>query len=553
MRIKAMWTLGNETSQKVYWGFYESSDTVFMKSWSGHNGWIEPNSAVDFEAEFDEGKIVFWEGEPTFGIGTKLGGPEKVKTDRPVVLTRDKRVVQKEPQFRDVKRVGGAVTPFDGLTENNIRRGMIIAIAGKIPKVGEAIAKGLELVWAEDKPDLIAESEARMKSWVRGVVHAYDRQQLSSHLSGLRGNLREYQNATSPGERRRWLDACLAACNGARPFFFKSMKVEDYTPGTIGLAVDVALIHLMLLRERVLFSREIFGDEAVNLEFHQKQLAQGIADYQRFFQTVAVPGELAWREREIDVKTDLGPWARYVKDWVTREVHSFTRSGRINLPQGPAQVCVDFYKAQMVSDYGRELRHNVLEPAALWALLDPARPATAPAPLDARFWAGPYAGLSYAAGNEHGFTMYDSVEQMGQRVTSIRLRVGDRIDALQIGFDGHDGRLVGNAKGGRPEEVAIPAGAMLTEIETWWDFDLWAVRFHFSDGSSSRVFGKPERGGVHQTARHPDHHVTGVRIGNRMHELYVAFSPLPDYMQRTQAAAERMLAEAERKRGGREG
>jgi hypothetical protein len=547
MRVKAMWTIGNKTGQKIYWGLYKTDDKAYASTWKDHDGYIDANGAVDFESEVDEAQIVFWESAPVFGIGSKLAVPKLVKTDRPVTLTREKKVVQPDaPEFVNPNRVGGAVTLFDGFNENNFKRGLAIAIAGKIPEVGGAIAAVIELVWAEEKPDLIKESEERMKKWVRGQIHDYDRQQLTSHLSGLRANLLEYVNATSPGERRRWLDVCLAACNHTRPFFIKSMAVKDYTPGTIGLAADVALVHLGLLRERALFAREIFGDEKVDAGFFRRQLRDAVAEWQKFFRDVAVPGELAWREGQIDVQSEHGPYHLYLKDWVTREVHAFHKSGRNQLSQGPSTVCVDIYKAQAISDYGRELRHNVLEPAALWSLLDPDHPANAMS-LEPRFWAGPYSGLSYMFGNEHNFRMYDSVEEVGARVTHIRVRSHDRIDALQIGFDGQQGRMVGNAGGGTQHDVPVPQGAHLTGMETWWDFDLFAVRFHFSDGSSSPTFGKPERGSVHQRVHHPDHAITGVRIGNRMHELYVAFSPLPDYLQRAEAEATRAL-EARRRR-----
>jgi len=527
MRVRTFWTIGNEHTDKVFYGCYLPDDTKFVKTGGGNEGWIEAGKAIDKEVDFPKCKIVFWKDKPFMGIGTKLADPAVVLTDRPVTLTKQKKVVQlAEPEFTDPAHVGPVIF-ITQMQMNNLTRGFFLAVIGKIPEVGGAIAGLLGLLWAEQKVDpndLIKASEERMRHWVQGRLQEYDRGFLHNTLSGLRANLEEYHKAKGRKERARWFDICLAACERAMPFFVK----DAYTPGTIDLAVGVATIHLTLLRERVLFPHEIFDDDVVNEPHFRETLKQTIADYQTFVRDVAIPGELKWRNGEIIDDREIGN-SIYLTDWVTREVHAFRFTGRHQIHQGPQQVCLDFYRAQARNAYETQLIENTLHTALFWSRLDPDQQNVKPLPLDSVTWVGPLAGLSYAYGNEHDHKFGDVVSNSPGRITEIVVRAADLIDGLQFNAEGQAGAFAGNPKGGREHSVPVPAGQFLTKVETWFDFDLFAIRFHFSDGTQSQTFGTPGRGGVHQTAQFPRHHVTNVRIGRRMQELSCGFSPLPNF------------------------
>src|SRR5262249_48087458 len=152
--------------------------------------------------------------------------------------------------------------------------------------------------------------------------------------------------------RERWMDQCVAGFNSVIDGFVKS----EYTPGTITFTVDLATLHLGLLRERAVFAKEIYGNELGKQRF-LGDLDKAIKEYQQFFGAVAIPGELAWRLRRIETE-ELGYgnkiYGYYLKDRVTREVHSFAYTGRHQLRQGPAKVCVDFYRTQARNGYERE-------------------------------------------------------------------------------------------------------------------------------------------------------------------------------------------------------
>jgi hypothetical protein len=528
MRVRTFWTIGNQHTAKVFYGMYLPADTTFIKTGGGHEGWLEAGKAIDMEVDFPQCKIVFWKDKPFLGMGDKLADPKLVTTDRPVTFTRQKTVVQPdEAEFTDPAHIG-AVIFLTEMEFNNLIRGLVLMAIGKVPKVGGAVSGLLGFIWPEQKRDLIAESEARMKRWVQGRLHDYDRSFLRNTLSGLRRNLDEYRQASGRKERARWFDISLAACERAMPFFTK----DEYTPGTVDLAASVATLHLTLLRERVLFTREIFDEDDVNEAHFKQSLKETIGHYQTFIRDVAIPGELKWRQEQIVDDKQIGE-LRYLTDWVTREVHRFSNTGRHQLHQGPSQVCVDYYREQVESALARQLRENVYHTALFWTLLDPDQQDAQPIPLDSVTWSGPLAGLGYMVGNEHNFKHGDSPEDRTGRITEVVVWAGDRIDGLQFNAEGRVGRHYGTS-GGTRRSVPVPTNAFLTKIETWFDFDLWGIKFHFSDGSSSGPFGHTWRGGVHQTAEFPRHHITAVRVGNRMEELRCGFTPLPNYYELVQ-------------------
>ena len=244
---------------------------------------------------------------------------------------------------------------------------------------------------------------------------------------------------------------------------------------------------------------------------------------------MAVPGELAWRQDQI-VKTDMG--TLFLSDWVTREVHRFAFSGR-GAQHQDLSVCVKYYREQAEGSLQRQLQENVVHTAKMWTLLDPEQAHAKPIALDGVTWNAALAGLGYMYGNTHNHAHNDANSKHIGRITEVIVRAGDLIDGLE--FRGVDGSVAQMGKGGVEHRVKVPEGAFLTRVETWFDFDLFAIRFHFSDGSSQGPFGKTERGSVHQTAEFPLHHVTAIGIGKRMQELRCGFTPVPDYYERLAA------------------
>jgi hypothetical protein len=532
MRIKAMWTVGSHYSEKSYYWVFTTDDTSYTLAYGGKIDSLLADQSKQMDIDRDKVKIGFREGDTIFSKW--IAEPVEVFTDRSVTLTKDGKIEQPKGQEWQNPDKSKDVEFMSETEINNIARQVLLAGLGKIPDVGGIIAGILGFIWKEIKPeigDLIAASEQRMKSWVRGRIAEYDREFLKNKLSGLHRNLDEYVNAINPEERRRWLDVCLAQFNDAQGFFTKS----NYTLGTLGMAVDVATMHLALLRERVVYCKEIFGDETVNIASFQRKLKEGIAEYQKFVLEVAIPAEVSWRRGQIEID-DIDSWKGH---WITLydrgalQVYLFAKdpSRRVD---GDPTVLREYYLRQATGSYAMALEANVADAARMWALLDPEAAGSQPIAVDRIMWVGPCTGLIYKYGNEHGASQTVKRECRGM-LKKIVVREYNQIDYLEFVFADHPCSGIGNKGGGIEHEVDIPDGKFIVRVDTWWDWELVGIQFFFSDGSSTPKFGDRTGTGHHkQSASYPGHRLSGIRIeggpsagiGNA---ITFGFSPLPDY------------------------
>ncbi|HWW75149.1 MAG TPA: insecticidal delta-endotoxin Cry8Ea1 family protein [Pyrinomonadaceae bacterium] len=537
-----MFVVTNEYKEEVFYFVADTDDDSYRVAYDGNYGWLKKGEKIRLSLPSGEKKIGFRKGRMPFSDW--FAKPEKVKTNRPVTLTSDCKIVQPDHEFPnpDATQSVNFMDEFNTQV-NDLSRKAVLAAIGKIPTVGEGIAVAVGLIWPEKKPtveDLVKASEERMKAWVHGVVDEYDRQLLKSKVGSLRRNLKEYMDADEPSERQTWLDTCLGQFNDAKELFIG----RKYTPGSVGLAVDLGTMHLALLRERVVKSKEIFGDKKVSVEKHKQALKDGIAEYQKFVREVAIPGEMKWRESMMDIEEfpqdALGRAATVIHDNVAREVHSFAK-GLGARGGGDHTVLVHYYKEQALNSYRAALQSNVADPALLWSMLDPDQQQKLPIPIDRDpVWVGPCTGLVFKGNNEHGGRA-DRWEDRPGRVSKVHVREWNEVDYLKFYYDGHEGNGVGKADGGAPQDVQVPPGKFITRVETWWDWELSGIKFHFSDGTSTGVLGNRTGMGQHyQSASYPNHRVNAVRIEgtppyqgrpSTINALWFGFAPLPDYYE----------------------
>jgi hypothetical protein len=537
-----MFTVTSEYREPVCYWVANTSDDDYFVAYGDTFGWLDKGEKVRLSLPSGEMKIGFRKGRlPVSGWFAK---PEKVKTNRPVTFTADGKITQPDEEFPNPNSIREVNFMDEFNTQvNDLSRKAILAAVGKIPTVGEGLAAAVGMIWPEKKPsveDLVKASEERMKAWVHGVVDEYDRALLKSKVGSLRRNLKEYMDADEQTERQAWLDTCLGQFNDAKELFLG----RKYTPGAIGLASDLATMHLALLRERVVKSAEIFGTKKVSVEKHKQALKDAIAEYQRFIRDAAIPGELKWRESMMEIEEypqdALGRASTVIRDHVAREVHSFAK-GLGARGGGDHTVLVHYYKEQAINSYRTALQSNVGDPAMLWSLLDPDQANKLPIPLDREpVWVGPSTGLTAKGNNEHG-ARSDRWEDRPGRIAKVHVREWNEIDFLKFYYDGHEGNGVGNTGGGAAHDVDVPAGKFISRVETWWDWELSGIRFHFSDGTSTQKFGDRTNMGHHyQSASYPNHRLSAVRLEgtppyqgqpSKINALWFGFAPLPDYYE----------------------
>jgi hypothetical protein len=413
-------------------------------------------------------------------------------------------------------------------------RTVVIGLANFIPQVGGFISKAVSLVWPDPESieKLIKKSEERMKEWVKLEISAriakYDTEKLRQHLEGLRSNLAEYVNA-APGKRSEWMDNCILQFNSLKPTF---LNPEDYA-GSLPLVQSVGSLHISLLRERVVFYDEIYkGDQgsADHKKSVEDALSKTINDYRDFIINKACPKIIDSRKNQITIQ-DADP-PRRLYPWLKDEgrgINSLVYAGGRDL--------IDQYKAFFVNELEVNLQRDVKDVALLWTLLDPNSKEKEPIRKDRVVWVGPI-GLSQhdIQYNKHGHMFVNGyTKNVWTPVEKILLKHGGIIDFIWIWSgnkyenDRPRGIRVGDDRPGHGAraDVAVPAGEYIKQVDTYWDYVCRAIQFHFTNGTSSQLFGT---GGNLFKAAYPDHVLKSIAVyGNTagIGEMYFGFSPSP--------------------------
>jgi hypothetical protein len=430
---------------------------------------------------------------------------------------------------------------WDNVSWEKTPRTVVIGVAGLVPHVGEAIAALLDKIWPDptSAENLVAASEKRMKEWVRHEIDdriaKYDRKKLVDLLGGLRTNMEEYKAAAAAddiSERKTWLNSCLSTINLVRPMF---LNPEDFH-GSVPLVQSLGTLHLGLLRERVVFFDQIFGnDSKANKAHFQKDLTDTIGIYQDFLSKKACPNVLKTRADEIKIEPPQPP---------KRTLPQLVDTGRDVVTPLKQQNIAEQYTQYFINELEMKLRRDVIDTSLAWSLLDPTTNVTNPIPRDRQLWIGPVGiSLSDYTENEHGFPVARGYQaaRFGP-IKQIKLRHGVILDFIWVqgsrtrNDDGSPiGPYVGNDRGGTPELVTIPQGEYIEQVDTYWNYTLMGIEFIYTGPSNGRgrsgIKGWSDR---RPTARHqaayPDHVLTEVALyGHQggVSEMYFGFSPDP--------------------------
>jgi hypothetical protein len=531
MRTNDIFTIKNEYPQKGHFWIFKPEDDTYGVSYDHKVDELSQGEQKMVEIDKTEVKVGFRKDDDSWpGKKGWWAAPTKVKTDRSVRITHDGKIEQSAvPEFPDRSEFSNVnFMDFANDKIHDTARTIVLAGLGKIPVVGGVVEGVVGYIWPESKPtveNLISQSEARMRAWVHGQIQAYDREQLRARLAGLRENLAEYTRAKDPEARKRWFDTCLGFFNYSKGFFLRD-SIDAYTPGTIGLAFDLATMHLALLRERVAHTKDIYGNEVVDLAAFKKNLKDNIAAYQKFIKDVAIPGEIRWRNGQMEVISG------YVRDYVARQVNQLSHD-----------VLIRYYQNQALRSYETALQANVGDPAMLWTLLDPDQANVKPIPMDRVWWVGPCTGLTQKSLNEHHADDKVRIEDKPGLIKKIYVREWNEVDYLQFFYEGHDGGGFGNKSGGTEHTIEVPQGVFVNRVETWWDWELSGIKFYFTDGRDTGMLGNRDRGsnqgriGRHvESAAYPGHRLSTIRMDYREYGMKsgpngisFGFSPLPDY------------------------
>jgi jacalin-like lectin domain-containing protein/delta endotoxin-like protein len=552
MRIRNLWRITSNSSDKVVVWIFNSEDTHYIAEISGQKFWLEKNETRETEIGPDKVQIGFRKG--TSALSGWVAKPTAVETNRDVALTSKNKIsFPKNSMFDPVEKV----KDIQFITEaqsNNIARQVVMWGIGKIPGAGAIISNVVGVLWKEIKPNvesLIEQSERRMQSWVRSQIAQLKRENLDKLSMGLLANLNEYRKAKDQKRRYDAMGRCISNFNEAMPYFMTA----PYTVGTIGLGTEIATIHIALLRERVLFADEIGISEA-NRQDDIDTLAEKIDAYKKFVLETAIDEEIKWRmdEDTIDSTSEIGFLnykGYYLRDTIARQTFFYSDQVRgYSRNTSDSYVNRDYYLRQAKSSYENSLTTNVADVARLLTLMKITPDTLQPVSLDRLSWVGPCTGLIYKNGNEHGATADKKMNTHGD-IAEIIVRAHNEVDYIKVIYKDGKSSAIGNEKGSTQYSVKLKTGVFITKVETWWDWELVGIKFHLSDGTSSAKFGdKTGMGRHHQIAAMDNHILSGIqteggteaKVGNAMS---LGFRLRPDFYDLGQIPAKPNIAQEE--------
>lgn len=399
---------------------------------------------------------------------------------------------------------------IDSNSLNNKLKGIVSAASSKIPVVGGAIKVLLETIWPTKKLSIWESLKDQVSHLVDEKILQKELEERKSDLDGLKSSMESYLNA-KPSEQGVWLGAMLTNAN----IIFEKLTKSSNNIHLIPLIVVHAHLHLILLRERLLFGQEIFKED--NHDEWEKDLINTYAKYNKFFQTSTVFYDWKkWREGQISYKTWVG------RDWYTAFVTAST-FGELNDQLNSAAYVkfqVDYVDVDTYYNQGLlAIRTNIvnqsyadmvkiIEPIFYLNKLIPGREMEQPI-VNLHFgklWIGPQSMFIYDRRKEGyhissgslGLVKTEANEDLPGRIKQIYVYVNDTVFGLKFIFDDNgikrDGSLLGTKEDCRPHLINVPENAYIIGVTT--DISegvLSSIQFHYSNNESSDILGNPSK------------------------------------------------------------
>lgn len=393
---------------------------------------------------------------------------------------------------------------------NNKLKGIVSAASSKIPVVGGAIKVLLEAIWPTKKLSIWESLKDQVSHLVDEKILQKELEERKSELDGLKSSMESYLNA-KPSEQAVWLGAMLTTSN----IIFEKLTKSSNKIHLIPLIVVHAHLHLILLRERVLFGQEIFKED--NHEEWEKELISTYTKYNRFFQASTLFYDWKkWREEQIPYKT----WVE--RDWYTAFVTASTL-GELNDQLNNAihvkfkvdYVDVDTYynqglqaiRTNLVNQSSAEMV-KIVEPIFYLNKIIPGREMEPPV-VNLHFgelWIGPQSMFIYDRSKEGyqvssgrlGLVKTETNEDLPGRIKQVYVYVNDTVFGLKFIFDDNgikrEGSLLGTKENCRPHLINIPENSYITGVTT--DISegvLSSIQFHYSNNESSDILGNSSK------------------------------------------------------------
>lgn len=536
-------SIRSDYPSEAFYQLFIEADNDYSVPFKGKEEWLNSeNSFVEVELDSMKTNMKIGFRRRASYAGDWIAEPVKIDTSKAVVLTEDGKIIQvdaallqmgrlTDANFLDSDKMRPAAQGIGKLAGGVIGKlikdsGLSEATKGIISNIPYAgiISALASVIWPEPSvSSLINGAEIRMRNLIITQIRQLDLASQKGSLAAIRDNLEEYKNAKGSG-RRRWMDATLSSFNLVKNIIIS--KDKEYSPGSVYLALDLAGLHLGMLRERINFEKEIFGEEEVDTARNVETLVNVVKEYQDYLEYGC---EQEMKERKSQIKVSyknsvgLGPKGLLgeaeqirilIRDNVRRQIHRFSSSGSfnsftVNVPSAKqiedAQFLVDMYFEQVENELALRLAEDIRIPSKLLDWFIPGKENTKPIPEHEVIVGGPLTGLLL---RDFNHPVIKKITYLHDKPGVVKLLQVINLAGAMIpnfGYDAGKGKMrfsMGESSGDSPFTVfekVLSAELFITKVESWWDRYPRAIRFTFSDGTDSGRLGS-KSGGEYQFA-----------------------------------------------------
>lgn len=393
--------------------FADIHDIVFSLS-TGPDTWIELYTDYDF-------------------IGDALRfGPNTLVRDVTLYsiqfdIIRSIKIYSEEPDnwMGNSEPIPAAVLAIESANATKRINACVGAAVSTIPEFGAAISVLLKCFWPSpgNPMEIWNDLENYINQLVQDLINQQKIEDLQETLDGLYQLIENYQESEPGAEKGQLLTSLVTELITDEPFFVD----PDDPASTITYLVAMGTITLLVLREQALFYTQItLQPTDPNAAKHLADLQEKIIEYTKYAQE-ARDGALEWRVDQIEITRDGSSFV--VVD--NYNSYQFYYQTELEAEEGKVKL-----KEQVGRDYQSQLDAYIL-PSTLWQYLNPDA-TTQPTRVTVEV-------ASQVYGGEVGTPFED--DPQGQRITSVQIYAGDRLDGLQFYYGGVPGPLHGRQSG----------------------------------------------------------------------------------------------------------
>ncbi|MCX7922523.1 MAG: hypothetical protein N3B21_11025 [Clostridia bacterium] len=380
---------------------------------------------------------------------------------------------------------------------NNRLKKITVAATKQIPKAGFIVSLLISELWPDSKPSVWDEVKNQTAALIDQKILAKEYEDRKLEIDSLRDDLKLYDNMESMSEKAAWLPVLISKANGLGTKFLGSSNAIHL----IQFSIITAEIHLTLLRERVILSKEMYGyTDTTQLE---NDLKAAYNKYAASFPQIFEQWK-TWRSTQIEVNYYSEGFITYyaygnVTDHVTNE---YIHHVKDNCPSNDYYkgVCVAT-KERMLNDAIAKMLAEVYAPAFYFNNYIIGEEDSSPIVYSGMntLTMGPYSSATISNTDSDWQTNVDDVS--GQ-IKQMYIREWNSIDGIQFIYTDHNGNFTGNPSGGVPNYINIGKDKYATGLRMHFAYGTMCdVEGVFSDGSTTGKLGnRSNRAGTYVKA-----------------------------------------------------